>query len=282
MKNIDPTRTTMLRRKFMSEMRKRFNKIGTAIQELVVGVDAFGIAPVKIVTLNVAAQAWKFQTNPQKLASFKIWLQNMINANILAVSSPRIPGQPWTSDYVWAGHRQGLLRAYTDANKASLITTPLYASGSQAQFLMTAFSQPQTMQSLQLLYTGTFDSLKGITATMDTQMSRILSLGFVRSDHPYVIARELKNTLNITKNRAEMIARTEIIRAHSEGELDAFQTLAIKEVTPEVEWSTAGDDHVCEECAEMEGKSYTIEEARGLLPFHPNCRCSWLVSRAKD
>ena len=272
----DPTRTTMLRRKFMLEMRKRFDKIGKAITELIVDNDALGIAPVKVVILNASPQIWKYQTNPQKLTSFKLWLQNMINTNILAVSSPKIPGQPWTSDYVWASHRQGLLRAYTDANKPSLIIAPEFAAGSQSQFLMTAFSRPQTMQSLQMLYTGTFDSLKGITATMDVQMSRVLSLGLVQGDHPYAIARELKNTLGITKARSQMIARTEIIRAHAEGELDAFETLGVEKITAEVEWSVS-TLNPCPECEEMDGKTFTIEEARGLIPLHPNCKCSWNV-----
>ena len=42
------------------------------------------------------------------------------------------------------------------------------------------------------------------------------------------------------------------------------------------EWSTAGDDMVCPSCGELEGVIMTVKEARGLLPYHPNCRCSWI------
>jgi len=272
---LDPTRTSLLRRKFMIEMRRRFNKVYAGIVDLIVDKDAFGLVRQKIVTLNVVPQQWQYQTNPQKLNSFKTWLQNMVNTNILAVSSTKIPGQAWTADYVWAAHKSGTLKAYSAASKTGAVTLPQYLAGSQAQYLMTVFSRPATMESLQMLYTGTYDSLVGVTSAMDTQMSRILTLGFVQGDNPIVIARSLKNALGISKARAEMIARTEVIRAHAEGALNGFETLSIDNVTPDVEFSAVLDDKLCPECEELNGQEYTIEEARGIVPVHPNCRCSW-------
>ena len=40
---------------------------------------------------------------------------------------------------------------------------------------------------------------------------------------------------------------------------------------------TAGDDKVCVICEEIAAEGpYSIEEAQGLLPAHPNCRCAWI------
>jgi hypothetical protein len=40
---------------------------------------------------------------------------------------------------------------------------------------------------------------------------------------------------------------------------------------------TAGDADVCEECEEIEaGGPYDIDEARSLIPAHPNCRCAFV------
>jgi hypothetical protein len=33
---------------------------------------------------------------------------------------------------------------------------------------------------------------------------------------------------------------------------------------------------VCEKCQDLEGKVFTTEEARGVIPVHPNCRCCWV------
>ena len=37
---------------------------------------------------------------------------------------------------------------------------------------------------------------------------------------------------------------------------------------------TVGDDRVCAICEGYEGNTYTLAEARELIPAHPNCRCS--------
>lgn len=272
---LDPTRTTLLRRKFMAEMRRRFNKVYAEIVDLLVMKDAFGLVEQKIVVLNATPKQWKYQTNPQKISSFKQWLDDMVKKNILATSSTKVPGQAWTADYVWTAHKSGLLKSYSSASKSSTITLPQYLAGTQAQYLMSAFSRPATLESLQMLYTGAYDSLAGVTAAMDTQMSRILTLGFVQGDNPIVIAREMEDVLNMSRTRAEMIARTEIIRAHAEGQLNGFETLAIDNVTPDVEFTAIHDSKLCPECEDLDGQVYTIAEARGMLPVHPNCRCSW-------
>lgn len=44
-----------------------------------------------------------------------------------------------------------------------------------------------------------------------------------------------------------------------------------------VEVQTAEDDLVCPECEEISADGpYTIDEARGLIPAHPNCRCTFM------
>ena len=48
------------------------------------------------------------------------------------------------------------------------------------------------------------------------------------------------------------------------------------------EWTTAGDERVCPECGGWEGIKMTIEEARGMIPLHPNCRCDWLPATKKS
>jgi len=48
------------------------------------------------------------------------------------------------------------------------------------------------------------------------------------------------------------------------------------------EWATAGDDRVCDECASLEGKIFTLEEIESMIPRHPQCRCIALPIEKKD
>ena len=168
-------------------------------------------------------------------------------------------------------YRKGYDRGFTEANRMIDYT------GTKDQFLNDAFNQPETISKVQSIYTRTFSELKGVSATMDQQMSRILADGLSTGEGPAVLARKLqKNISKITKTRAWVLARTEVIRAHAEGQLDSFDRLGIEEVDAMVEWSTAGDDRVCARCLSLGATTYTIKKAHGLIPEHPNCRCAWI------
>ncbi len=290
-RKADPTRTTLLRRKFMADMTRRFKKVSKAIQELVVEDDAFGLIPGELFTFNnkesllknqqVQQQAWRFQTNPEKVRSYRVWLGKQVRAEIL-VPLGGITNKPWTAPYIESAYKKGVVRAFTDLHAEELAESVDFFAGSKAQFLEQAFTAPIPQQKIELLYQRAFTELEGVTAAMDQQMSRILATGLTRGDGPRKIARDLrKNVAKMTKTRAITIARTEIVRAHSEGQLDAFELLGVKEVGVQVEWLTAGDDRVCLQCVDMEGTIFTIDEARDLIPRHPNCRCAWIPADSK-
>jgi hypothetical protein len=44
-----------------------------------------------------------------------------------------------------------------------------------------------------------------------------------------------------------------------------------------VEWVTAGDDQVCEVCADNEGTYEATDPNLPDIPVHPNCRCELLI-----
>jgi hypothetical protein len=67
-----------------------------------------------------------------------------------------------------------------------------------------------------------------------------------------------------------MLARTEIVNAHAVGQLNAFRMLGLEELGVMAEWSTGGDDRVCPDCGALEGEIFTVDEAEGMIPLHPN------------
>lgn len=276
----DPTRTITLRSNFRRGMRTRFATVRKAIRELVVKNDAFGLEPAPAGpgeftgTFNVQPNGWRFLTNPQKVDEFRSWLQDQVDSNILQTTTT---GKPWTNTYIDSAYRKGMVRSYIDTRKLNPTgLSPELAAGQEA-FMNSAFAAPDTLSKLELLYTRAFESLRGVTATMASDMSRVLADGLGRGDNPLTIARAMTSRVDtLTRTRAEVIARTEIIHAHAEGQLDSFERLGVEDVGGMAEWSTAGDDRVCSRCAALEGAVMKIEEARGMIPLHPNCRCAWI------
>jgi len=282
----DPTRTTMLRKSYMAEMRKRFYYVRSMITKAIWKLDVLGLDESEPFSFNQALlttnqlperQAWRFQTDAGKVTSFRNWLTEVVADPDGPLFIDPIKGDPWSAPYIHSSYRRGAVRGYIEMYPEAMAENPDFYLGSQEQFIESAFAQPEMTSKIELLYTRSYDELVGITADMAKQMSRILADGMANGLSPRVIARNMTSTITgITRVQAMRIARTEIIHAHAEGSLDALQQLGVEGVIADVEWSTTGDEKVCEQCDELEGTVFTIEEARGLIPRHPNCRCAWL------
>lgn len=275
----DPTRTTMIQNRFYADIVRRLNALIAAHVQLLVVDDAFGLEEGKLITELAEHQAYRFMTSPQKLTAYKRWLKSQVDAKVLTTDAL---GEPWTGTYVESAYRKGMTRAYIDTNKLDLIQeSSIFATGQEA-FLRIAFMQPETLSKLELLSLRSFTELEGMTATMSQQLSRILASGIAAGESPSAIARKITQSIDaIKRTRAKMIARTEIIHAHAEGQLDAFERLGVKNVGIVAEWQTAGDEKVCEQCSPLEGLIFTIKEARGMIPRHPNCRCMFAPGSTK-
>ena len=265
----DPTRTTTLRAKCVADMRRRFRAARSAVFDKVAVEDAFATGPA------TNAREFEFLSNPDKLTEFMRWLKEQVDAEILVVDAG-FEDTPWLAEYVTPAYRAGVARGYTEVNKAAAADNFDTYQGGRAAFLASAFGGPEVVSKVRLLYMRAFEELRGVTATMAQQLTAILADGLAAGRHGTVIAREMVRKIDgLTNTRATMIARTEIIRAHAEGQLDSFVKLGVEELGLMAEWVYGGG--ACPLCVGMaESGPYTIEEARGLIPLHPNCRCTWV------
>lgn len=259
---VDPTRTTPLRNRFAKMINQKFKVIEQAIDELIVKENAF---------LLVANTRYAFLSDPDKLKAYKIWLQQQVDAGLLLVDNKK---EPWTNEFIESAYKQGLTRAYSDL--ANLQGNVAGTTQTKDQFVRETFGSAVSQKRLQLLFTRPFDQLKDITSQMGTQMSAILANGLAHGKGPREIARQLKGEVGLSRTRALRVARTEIINAYAEGQLDSFEKLGVERLGVMSEWLTAGDSKVCPRCSANSGKKFTVEEARGVIPLHPNCRCAWV------
>jgi SPP1 gp7 family putative phage head morphogenesis protein len=147
-------------------------------------------------------------------------------------------------------------------------------------------NKPIHESKVQELFTRNFELLEGVDTDMQSAMRETLSGGLARGQGPGGIASDLNDRVDaIGTRRSNLIARTEVINAHSEGTLTRFEELGVDTVTVKAEVQTAGDDRVCERCWSIEGDVMTVEEVREDTftfdgtdfpvkpPIHPNCRC---------
>lgn len=295
-KDYDPTHTLTLRNAFVAEMNRRFKHVAKSVTRAVVEQDVFGLNTQEL-TVNATPgnRAFSYGTKDQKIKAFLQWLRQVEDAVLLEMHVDARYGVlsqvPWFSTYLAKAYQQGTTRAQHELKKAGMTITlgdPLTD---------TIFLNPVSVEKLMLLYTRAFTDLQGITSTMDAQISRILVEGLFEGQGPIKLAKMINSAIigsgqslgldisyinkagkQVTyfmsgRRRAEILARTEIIRSHHKATIDEYRNWAVEGVYVLAEWVTAGDSRVCPQCSSLQNTVWTLDEIETMIPAHPQCRC---------
>lgn len=290
--NVDPTRTTALRAKFIRDGHSRLNKLIRDVRISIVDEDCFGIQPnvqkTPLFLVSTGAKAFQFQTNSQKVESFMAWLKAQEELGILQiVNRPGLVGAgsgAWTDMYIESSYAKGIRRSRTELIKAGYPTT---STDSAVASVRATMMGPIHADQVAGLYARTFENLKSVMDVANGQIRQRmadglttgLARGIAEGKNPRVIARELyKNTADrldkIGKTRLRTIARTEVIRSHHVANIAEYKSIGGDiGVNVIAEWSTAGFN-VCELCIDFQmGGPYKLDVIYDMIPAHPNCRC---------
>ena len=275
LQQYDPTKTTTIRRAYERAVVRRFTIVKQVLREAVDTRDVFGLRPLHLLQRRVGApvrRAFDFPTDSTKVAEFDKWFRGMVDQNVLDLEEvlaqggiANLPDTQWQAAFVKQGYTKGASRTLTRMAR-------LYKDIPPSDIIDSILASPFHQGRLKALYTRNFNELKGITDAMSQQISRELTEGLATGIGPEALARRLRDRVDkVGIARGRVLARTEIIRANAEGQLATFEQFGVQEVMVEAEFQTAGDDRVCPQCAALEGKIYTVEDARGVIPVHPRC-----------
>jgi len=259
--DVDPTRTKTLRRRYAQRLRGGFAAINTEVRRGVRERDIFGIN-LDTDILADSPPSFRFKTDDAKIEGFREWLDRQQRRDVLSIVDAD------ENTFIRSAYGSGLRQADAKLRQARIDApdTPV----------QTSFNLPPHKETLQRLYTRNFQALEGITDEVGRQVSRELADGFAQGENPRKIAERITDRIDtIGKTRATTMARTEVINAHSEATLNRFEETGVEEITAKAEFTTAGDRRVCPQCASLEGQVFTTQEARGVIPVHPSCRCAW-------
>lgn len=287
----DPTKTITLRNAFAQEMRTRFKTFTRDVVYAIVKEDCLGLSeePLSAFKERYSPGYKRFAYLPKdaKIESFIAWVNELQRKRLLnIVILPQI-GQAinanWTDVYLESAYVQGIKRAMDEMTHIGM-RVPRIAKEGAFQIAR----EPIHIDRLSLIYTRAYSELKGITTAMDTQISSILAQAMLEGKGPKEIAGAIADVLiggqkyNASEyigkhvpsmRRAELLARTETIRAHHLATIQQYRNWGVIGIKYQAEWKTAGDNKVCELCESQDGQIFTLDEIEGLIPLHPNCRC---------
>lgn len=281
--DIDPTRTKTLRKRYAQKLRGRFAAINTEIRSGVRDRDVFGLRDDRRTrpadTLATPLPSQFPERRDRQLETFDDWLQRQLDNDVLAVIGPN------RNQFVRTGYERGLTHAEREARKIGVNVPDEQIQG--------VVARPIHREELQTAYTRDYSELEGITQAVSQQANRTLAEGLARGENPRAIARRLTDRIDaIGKTRATTLARTSVIDTFNAAALNRYEQLdGVEGISVTAEWQTAGDNRVCPICEALEGRMWTIEEARSATvsvaghddipvrpPAHPNCRCAIIPS----
>jgi SPP1 gp7 family putative phage head morphogenesis protein len=254
----DPTRTLVLRNNFARRFRVQFNDLALSVRNAIVDNGILN-------TQNTPAE---------RVAFFMGWFDRQVGAgpldSFLARRMGTIVTESWMNTYIQSAYQRGILRARQELRNSVRRVPTIDESGGMA----VVFNQPQHLNMVDLLYARVYNELQGVSAFMSQQVSRVLAQALAENLSNSAIAQSLTQIIvGPARQRAQLLARTEIIRAYHTAVVQEYRNWGVEGVRVEAEWVTADDDRVCGKCEPLEGNVYSLNEIEGMIPLHVQCRC---------
>lgn len=252
---------------FRVEVERRFRKFRGVLRESIVYNRILHDIPSRVNQDEPEMEPvndYDFEQLAPRQVAFQDQIDKWIEEGILH----RMPqtdvedGQHYTSIYATAAYEAGIVWAGEKLEEEGIEVPEQEAAA--------LLSRPIHEDTLEVLYTRTYDNLEGITNDMDQQISQILTRGIIDGEN----ARDLGDQItaevrDIQRSRGRALARTEVMNAHAESTLNRLDEFNVGEVVLLVHTP-------CPICAEIKSNEpYSISAARGMIPAHPNCVCSW-------
>ena len=252
---VDPSRTQTIRFQLARQGRVKLKRMADDLQQAV-----------------QYSTSWSQQTKTQKLASLQRWTRQLVATHL-----DRPNQDTYLAEEVRKAHAKGVARSFDEAARA-FSKSKDFNLGAKAQFSRDV--RNRNRETIDLLV----DTANNDIAHMGDQLIRQVARDAGALIRKGATGRQVRAAIRsafqtIERKHLKAIVNVSIISAHAEGQLDGFEMVGVKRVGIRAEWVTAKDEHVCRQCAQREQRTYTLLQARGLLPFHVGCRCVWRLSR---
>jgi HK97 family phage portal protein len=128
-----------------------------------------------------------------------------------------------------------------------------------------------------------WNGIKGVGKELGDKVVSIVSKGISEGQSISAIRDNLVEALNVTKNHAIMIARTETNRIMNQAQLEAFQKSGVK---AKKVWVSQVDDKTSDICKALNGQERELGQSFEALgktfispPAHVNCRSTFIIKK---
>ena len=249
---LDPSRTATLQRAMGRELMRRLVRLVGKLSDQI--RDVAGSV--------TASDGWvrsRSDTAAEIIQEFEVGLFR----EILTVPNPF--RDVWWQPHLEKAYLLGIVRAYNEAR-------PGRGKSAPKDFTDQAYFRDQ----FKVIVLGFRTEIQGITTKLTQEISRAIRATHDTTDSFARLASSLRFLVGPLRDRVGTLTRTELVRAQAAGQVDAYQSLGVPGIVGIPE--RPNNQTACGRCNALAGKVYTPQEARGVIPVHPRCRCAWRIA----
>ena len=273
----NPTKTMSIEKAWLRDIRRRWAAYSKAVISELRNPS----------TLAINRDGFEFDFTASQIRVYMSFVERQIRELLLGTGE----APNWQAQYQAQSYQRALdlTRAQLISQGASIIRTqeeialgaalqPMSATPSLAIGPIT--SQPIHQDALQFLFTRSYESLNGWTDALARETRQILIDGVEQGQGIREVTRNLTSRIDVSRSRAELIARTETIQASQRGATNEAKRLEeeLGEVV-QMRWITSRDDRVRHLHASWHGTLATPEDNFKRIQISPwNCRCAQIAT----
>lgn len=198
--------------------------------------------------------------------------EDKLDADASSVDLGRLTGAPARIGYATSSARDALRQALIEGADLGVKTADKQFKGIGFGFDYTLVNQ----DARKWADTYSYELVRGIDETTQAHLRQSIRQWIDNGLPLRSLKRELVPIFG--RDRAELIASTEVTRAYAEGNRIAY---AASGVVEEIIWRTSTDERVCPVCGPLADKKAPLRSGfdgvkGGFPPAHPRCRC-WIA-----
>jgi hypothetical protein len=260
----DPTSTTTVQRELSRWLRGRLGELNAEVRRLVKDEDALNLR-------NGQLSRWGNLSPDERARRLDEFVAERGDRILKKIERGEV------DPFIEQAARRGVKDATADLRKHNLdVADP-----------EDTFQDSSVQEDIALARERLRGEVAGDLATYRSEVRRLATSGMAAGISVSVLVEDITERASVAKSRVTADAAGEIVNTYSTTQLTSYETVSdeVKPVlTTEVEWITAGDDRVCEECQALSDQDWTLERARSEdpIPVHQYCRCRWRVTDVID
>lgn len=211
---LDPAAQFGNLRKAKTELTKRYRVINKAMREMILDLN-----PTRTVVrndLHVNKVVYEYQIDAERYRTINLFIKQLLERNLLDGGNDVLLDRWWLSANITTAYEDGTADALQSAKNIS----PVEVVGAQTSQLMRSIDldqikfSPGFTRRVGLVNARVFNEMQGLTESSKTDLAESLTRGMTGGKGVRVIAKDIKDRLDVSYSRALRIARTETLNAY--------------------------------------------------------------------